>query len=120
MKNDDEVEVWGDGTPLREFLYVDDLADAIAFILDNDINDDLINIGSSEEVSIKKLSGLIKKVTNFNGKIKFDKSKPNGIMKKYLDSNLIFSYGWKPKTSLDQGLFQTYEWFVKNFGSLRV
>jgi GDP-L-fucose synthase len=120
INNDNEVEVWGDGTPLREFLYVDDLADAIAFILDNDISDDLINIGSSEEVSIKNLSGLVKEVTNYDGKIKFDKSKPNGIMKKYLDSNLIFSYGWKPKTNLNQGLYQTYEWFIKNLESLRI
>jgi GDP-L-fucose synthase len=80
----------------------------------------LINIGSSEEVSIKNLSGLVKEVTNYDGKIKFDKSKPNGIMKKYLDSNLIFSYGWKPKTNLNQGLYQTYEWFIKNLESLRI
>jgi GDP-L-fucose synthase len=63
---------------------------------------------------------LVKEVTNYDGKIKFDKSKPNGIMKKYLDSNLIFSYGWKPKTNLNQGLYQTYEWFIKNLESLRI
>ena len=92
-----KVVLWGDGTPLREFLYVDDLADAIHFILNKKISDNLINIGSSEEVSIRDLSMIVKEITGYEGEIEFDNTKPNGIMRKFLDSEIINSYGWKPK-----------------------
>ncbi len=115
-----KVVLWGDGTPLREFLYVDDLADAIHFILNKKISDNLINIGSSEEVSIRDLSMIVKEITGYEGEIEFDNTKPNGIMRKFLDSEIINSYGWKPKFDLETGLRETYNWFLNNFKNLRV
>ncbi|MAH99326.1 MAG: GDP-fucose synthetase [Euryarchaeota archaeon] len=120
INNLSKVDLWGDGSPLREFLYVDDLADSILFIIKNNISDSLINIGSGEEISIFDLSNKIKNVLEFSGEINFDILKPNGIKRKFLDSSLIFSYGWKPKTSLEKGLEQTYDWFTKNYEKIRV
>ena len=108
-----KVVLWGDGTPLREFLYVDDLADAIHFILNKKISDNLINIGSSEEVSIRDLSMIVKEITGYEGEIEFDNTKPNGIMRKFLDSEIINSYGWKPKFDLETGLMETIKYFDK-------
>ena len=117
---ENKVVLWGDGTPLREFLYVDDLADAIHFILNKQISENLINIGSSEEVSIRDLSLIVKQIIEYEGDIEFDNTKPNGIMRKFLDSKIINSYGWKPKFSLEDGLRETYKWFLDNYKNLRV
>ncbi len=106
--------VWGDGTPLREFLYVDDLSNAIKFVIENDINEDLLNIGFGEEISIKELALKIKKIINFTGDIEFDKTKPNGNPRKLLDTTLIRNYGWQPKFSLDKGLKLSFNWFTQN------
>ena len=106
--------VWGDGTPLREFLYVDDLSNAIKFVIENDINEDLLNIGFGEEISIKELALKIKKIINFTGNIKFDTTKPNGNPRKLLDTSLIRNYGWKPEFSLDEGLKLSFNWFKEN------
>jgi len=116
-KNKDlqEFEIWGSGKPLREFLYVDDLADAIYFIIQNDINDSLINIGSGEEISILKLAEKIKQIINFKGSLIFNDEIPDGNPRKLLDSSLINSYGWKPNTDLNTGLENTYKWFLENF-----
>ncbi|MDC0326819.1 GDP-L-fucose synthase [Candidatus Pelagibacter sp.] len=108
-----KVEIWGTGMPKREFLYVDDLAEAILFILKKNINFDLINIGSGEEVTIKKLANLIKKVVNFKGKIKFDKNKPDGTPRKLVSNKILKSKGWKPKTKLFAGLNKTYNFYKK-------
>lgn len=113
-KNDQHFSVWGDGSPLREFLYVDDLSNAIKFILENNIKDDLINIGFGEEITIKELALKVKEVVGFNGDINFDKSKPNGNPRKLLDTSLFESYGWEPKYSLSKGLKLSYDWFLKN------
>jgi GDP-L-fucose synthase len=106
--------IWGTGKPLREFLYSDDLADAIKFILENNVKDPLINIGSGEEISIKEVAFIIKDVIGFQGELVFDTSKPDGNPRKLLDSNLISSYGWSPKTKINRGINNTYEWFVNN------
>lgn len=106
--------IWGTGSPLREFLYVADLAEAIKFILENDIEIDLINIGSGDEISIHDLGETIKKVVNYKGQIDFDKTKPDGNPRKLLDSTLIKSFGWTPKVSLEEGLIQTFDWFKEN------
>ena len=111
---DNQFSIWGSGTPLREFLYVDDLANAIEFIILNNVNDPLINIGSGEEISILDLAEMIKKIIGFQGDLIFDSTKPDGNPRKLLDSSLIKSYGWVPKTNLDTGLKFSYEWFSKN------
>ena len=108
-----QVEIWGTGSPKREFLYVDDLAEAILFILNKNIKLNLINIGSQEEVSIKKLANIIKKVIKFEGKIFFNKDKPDGTPRKLVSNKILKSRGWKAKTKLIEGLIRTYD-FYKN------
>ena len=115
IKNNDNVfKIWGTGKPLREFLYAEDLADAIDFLIDKDLDTDLINIGSGNEISIKELAIKIKEIMGFKGKIEFDNSKPDGNPRKLLDSSLINSLGWKSKVDLEDGLTKTYNWFKDN------
>ena len=115
IKKDKNVEIWGSGKPLREFLYVNDLADAIKFIINNNVRDELINIGSGEEITIKNLANLICEVVGYNGSLLFDSSMPDGNPRKLLDSSKINSLGWKAKTKLKDGLEKTYKWYVENF-----
>lgn len=109
-----QFEVWGTGKPKREFLHVDDLSDAILFLIKNNISDSLINIGSSSEVTISNLANIIKNAVGYDGEIVFDKSKPDGNPQKLLDSSKINKLGWQPKISLSQGIETTYEWFQEN------
>ena len=120
INNESEFQLWGTGKPLREFLYVDDLAEAIQFIIENDINDDLLNVGSGEEISIYELSLLIKKILNYEGKIILDQTKPDGNPRKLLDSSKLNSYGWSAKTSLRDGLKTTYRWYLDNIDNIKV
>ena len=113
-KSESIFNVWGDGSPLREFLYVDDLASAIKFVIENNVSHDLINVGFGEEISIKDLAYKIKDVVGFEGDIGFDTTKPNGNPRKLLDTSIIKSYGWKPKFNLDRGLNLSYKWFKNN------
>ena len=117
----ENVEVWGSGKPLREFLYVDDLAQAITYCLENidaqDIyNKDIshINCGSEDEVSILELTHLIQKVVGYQGDIVFDSSKPDGTYRKKMDNTQLSNIGFTPKTSLEQGLQKTYGWYLEN------
>ena len=112
-ENSKNFEVWGTGKPLREFLHVDDLADAISFIIENDINEELINIGSNEEISINDLVLMMMKVIDFQGDIHFNSKYPDGNPRKLLDSSKILSYGWKPKITILQGLQNTYDWYLQ-------
>ena len=114
INNQNKFEIWGTGKPLREFLYVDDLADSIEFLMKNETDFDLINIGSGEEISIAELANLIQKVIGFEGEIIFDKNKPDGNPRKLLDSSKINSLGWESKTNLYDGLKTTYDWYLKN------
>lgn len=113
-KNENSVDIWGSGSPLREFMYVDDLADAIKYVISNNINHELLNVGSGEEISIKNLAELISEIVGFNGNLIFDSSMPDGNPRKLLDSTLINNLGWSAKTSLEEGLKLTYKWYVKN------
>jgi len=113
----ENFDIWGSGKPLREFLYVNDLANAIKFIIENDINDSLLNIGSGIEVSIKSIAESIKKVIGFDGELSFDQSKPDGNPRKLLDSSKILNYGWIPNIELIDGLEITYKWYLDNLES---
>ncbi len=108
------VEVWGTGNARREFLHVDDMASGIVFLLENYYENSPINLGTGEEISIKELAKLVAKVTDFEGKISFDKSKPDGIPRKILNSKKIQSLGWKPSISLIDGLKKTYKIYLDN------
>ena len=107
----DTVTCWGDGTPMREFTYVDDLADACMFAVEHYDNAELINVGSGQDVSIFHLAHKIAALTGFKGKIEWDTSRPNGTPKRPLDYSKITTKGWKPKYDLDTGLAKAYEWF---------
>ena len=106
--------IWGTGKPLREFLYVDDLASAIEFLILNQVDIDLLNIGSGKEVTILELANLIKKVVDYKGSIEFDLEKPDGNPRKLLDSSKINDLGWSADTDLLEGLKNTYSWYIKN------
>ena len=110
----DVVTCWGDGTPMREFTYVDDLADACMFAVEHYDNAELINVGSGQDVSIFHLAHKIAALTGFKGKIEWDTSRPNGTPKRPLDYSKITAKGWNPKYDLDAGLAKAYEWFKEN------
>ena len=110
----DSVLLWGSGTPLREFLHVDDLAQAIFISLSSESSNSIYNVGSNEEISIKNLAIKIQRVIGYKGKIVWDNSKPDGTPRKLLDSSLISQLGWRPKINLDEGIRLTYEDFLKN------
>lgn len=109
-----EISIWGTGAPLREFLYVEDFANAIEFLLEKEWEHELLNIGSGEEVSIKQLAYLLKEISGFKGDIIFDPSKPDGNPKKLLNLEKINSLGWKSSTPLEVGLKKTYQWYLDN------
>jgi GDP-L-fucose synthase len=109
-----KVTLWGCGSPLREFLHVDDLAKAVVLCMDKYDDSKQINIGSGQEVSIKDLANKISKAVGFSGEISWDSSKPDGTMRKVLDSSKIANLGWKPLISLDQGIASTVEWYLQN------
>jgi len=111
--NRHEIVVWGTGSPRRECLHVDDLADACVFLMNNYDESEMINIGYGEDLSIKDLALLIKYVIGFDGDIIFDESKPDGAPQKLLDSSKIRRMGWTPKIGLEKGIRQTYEWYKK-------
>ncbi len=113
-KNEKTFEIWGSGKPKREFMHVDDLANAIDYVIKNKIEEPLINIGSSEEVTISELTLLLKDIIGFDGEIKFDKNMPDGNPRKLLDSSMMRKFGWTPKIDLKSGLKQTYKWFLDN------
>jgi len=107
-----EVVVWGSGTPRREFMYVDDVADALLFLLQNYSGDEHINIGVGYDVTIRELAETIMRVVGVAGQIRFDPSKPDGTPRKLMDSGRLLAMGWTPKTSLEAGLREAYRWFI--------
>jgi GDP-L-fucose synthase len=111
MNHDPFVEVWGTGTPMREFLYVDDLAEAVFFLMQQYNEPGHINVGSGKEISIADLAEKIKKITGYPGDIRFNTSKPDGTPRKVMDVSKLNELGWKATTTLDEGLQKTYEYF---------
>jgi len=108
------VVLWGTGQPKREFLHVDDLADALLFLMKNYSGSEIINIGVGEDISIKELAHLMKDIVGFEGKIEFDKTRPDGMPRKLLDVSKINRLGWKAKTDLKDGIKETYAWYLRN------
>ena len=114
VNNANEVEIWGDGSPVREFLYVDDLARACLVLLNQYDDSVAINIGSGQEISIGQLAKLISKVVDYSGEIVFNENRPNGTPRKLLDSSKIAQLGWSPQVKLEDGIVSTYDWFLKH------
>ena len=114
VKNEPTVTVWGSGKPLREFLNVDDLADACLYLMDHYSGNEFFNVGSGKEITILELAEMVKKVTGYQGKIVMDSSKPDGTPRKLTDISRLKAMGWEPKIDLEEGLKQTYEWYKTN------
>lgn len=114
IQKQDHVVAWGDGTPLREFLYTEDLADACIFLMKHYDTSDLINVGSDTEISIRDLSELISNLVGYRGQVVWDTSMPNGTPRKKLDTTRLFDLGWRPKVGFEQGLINTIKWFKEN------
>lgn len=108
------LEIWGSGAPLREFLHVDDLADALVFLARRYDQPGIINVGSGDEVSIRDLATLIAKVVGFQGELRFDASKPDGTPRKLLDLTRLKQIGWQRRTDLEHGVRETYQWYLQN------
>ena len=112
INNFSEVEVWGTGKPRREFLFVDDLAKACIFVMNNQNINELVNIGTGTDIEIAQLADLVKKIIGFNGKIIFNTQMPDGTPRKLLDVSKINNFGWKAETELEQGIRRVYEWYL--------
>ena len=108
------VEIWGTGKPLREFMHVDDMADACVYLMETYDGDKFVNIGTGREISIRELAVLIKQVVGYAGELKFDTSKPDGTFRKLLDVSRLEALGWKHKIELEDGIKSTYDWYIKN------
>ncbi|MDB4668392.1 GDP-L-fucose synthase [bacterium] len=115
LRGDSEVSCWGTGSPLREFLYSDDLARALLFLMKNYSNEQFINVGSSVEITIKNLAKLVREIIGFKGKINWNTSEPDGTPRKLMDSSRIFSLGWQPQVGLREGISLAYDDFKKNY-----
>jgi GDP-L-fucose synthase len=114
-----QVEVWGTGKPRREFLHVDDLADACVFLMQNYDGDGWVNVGWGRDETIAELADTIRRVVGFTGSLRFDSSKPDGTPRKLLDTTRLTSLGWSPKIGLEAGIRSTYEWFLNNRSALK-
>ncbi|MDH5681972.1 MAG: NAD-dependent epimerase/dehydratase family protein, partial [Spirochaetota bacterium] len=124
--NNSEVHCWGTGSPFREFLYVDDMADACVYLMkhfnptaeQNEKGEIFFNVGTGKDISIKDLAEMIKDIIGYSGSINWDSTKPDGTPKKLLDVTRLESTGWKPKVSLKEGIKLSYDWFLNNINSL--
>jgi GDP-L-fucose synthase len=120
VRGDESVTVWGSGTPRREFLHVDDLADAILYLLDVYDAEPIVNIGWGEDVTIRELAELVLSVVGYRGRVHFDASKPDGTPRKLLDVSRLAKLGWRPKIPLKLGIESTYTWFTEHPKEARV
>lgn len=113
------MEVWGTGSPRREFLHVDDLADALVFLMENYSSEETVNVGTGEDIVIADLARLVAATVGYGGSIRFDTSKPDGTPRKLLDVGKLQAMGWRHRTQLEDGLAETYAWFLAHQGSVR-
>jgi len=113
------VELWGSGSPMREFLFVDDMAEAVVFALENELPEFLYNIGSGKDITIKELAETIQGVVGYKGNILWDKSKPDGTPRKLIDVSKMRDLGWSYSTELTEGIEKTYQWFLENIKDLK-
>jgi GDP-L-fucose synthase len=115
LENKESVEIWGTGKPMREFLYVEDLAEALIFLSENYSDERIINVGAGQDVTISDLADIIAKEIGYEGNIIFNSEYPDGTMRKVMDTSRISNLGWKPKTSLEEGIRKTYEYYKKRY-----
>jgi GDP-L-fucose synthase len=120
LRRDPDVTVWGSGEPRREFLHVDDLADATVYMMKKYDSEELVNIGCGEDVSIRELAELVTSVVGFEGSLKFDATKPDGTPRKLLDVSRQKSLGWQPRIKLRAGIESTYAWFKEHARDARL
>ena len=120
LRGDASMSIWGTGTPRREFLHVDDMADAVVYLLETYDEEAIVNLGWGEDVTIAELAALVAQVSGFKGTLTFDASKPDGTPRKLLDTTRLTSLGWKPKISLEQGIEGTYAWFIEHVADARL
>jgi GDP-L-fucose synthase len=109
-----QVEIWGTGSPRREFLHVDDLADACLHLMQSYDDEPLVNVGCGEDISISELAALVGRIVGYDGAVVFDKSKPDGTPRKLLDVSRLGSLGWRPRIRLEDGIRTTYDWYRSN------
>jgi len=119
LRNQREVTIWGTGTPRREFLHADDLADALRFLLENYDSSEIINVGCGEDLTIRELVEIVARVIGFEIDLVFDTTKPDGTPRKLLDTTRLQALGWKPQISLNDGIQQTYQWFLESSAQVR-
>jgi GDP-L-fucose synthase len=117
--NNAPVTLWGSGTPMREFLFVDDMAEAVVFALENKLPEYLYNIGTGVDLTIRELAETVQRVTGHQGGIKWDSSKPDGTPRKLMDVSKMQALGWKHQVQLEEGIQKTYDWFLENIGKFK-
>ena len=114
MDNHSPVTLWGSGSPMREFLHVDDLASAVVFALQNTLDNHLYNVGSGSDITIKSLAKMVQGIVGHKGEIIWDDTKPDGTPRKLMDSSKLNVKGWRSDIDLDSGILNTYNWFIEN------
>ena len=119
LNNHSDVTLWGSGTPMREFLYVDDMAEAVVYALENNLPEYLYNIGTGKDITIKELAATIQRVIGHQGKILWDAGKPDGTPRKLMDVSKMAAIGWEYSTALEDGIQKTYEWFLENIENIK-
>jgi GDP-L-fucose synthase len=119
QNNNTAVVLWGSGTPMREFLFVDDMAEAVVFALENQLPDYLYNVGTGQDITIRELAATIQKIVGHSGEIIWDDTKPDGTPRKLMDVSKMHSIGWKHKINLEEGIQKTYNWFLENIENFK-
>lgn len=119
LDNNAAVTLWGSGTPMREFLFVDDMAEAVVFALENKLPEHLYNVGTGEDLTIRQLAETIQKITGHQGEIVWDSSKPDGTPRKLMDVSKMHALGWKHQVALEKGIQKTYDWFLENLDKFK-